>query len=254
VQPVLGATAVQPVGHLPLERPVLLHVGVEQQQRDAADLRLPDLGDQRAPARQPDAYAQQGAVVLAHLGDGQLVRVEDRVALLLPPLAGQRLDEVAVPVEQPDADDRHAEVAGGLEVVAGEDAEAAGVLREDGGDAELGREVGDRARQRARGRVGLLVPLLVAQVVLEVGDPGGERGEEVGVGGQLGEPGGRHGAQELHGVVPDRVPDTPVDRGEDRPGVGVPAPAQVRRQLLERLERGGQSGADRESADGSHAA
>ena len=34
-----------------------------------------------------------------------------------------------------------------LEVVAGEDAEAAGVLRQRGGDAELGREVGDRARR-----------------------------------------------------------------------------------------------------------
>ncbi len=33
-----------------------------------------------------------------------------------------------MPVEQADADDRHAQVAGGLEVVAGQDAEAAGVL------------------------------------------------------------------------------------------------------------------------------
>ena len=63
--------------------------------------------------------------------------------LLLPAVAGEGLAEVAVPVEQPDADQRYAEVAGGLEMVAGEDAEAAGVLRQGGGDAELGREVGD---------------------------------------------------------------------------------------------------------------
>jgi hypothetical protein len=49
-------------------------------------------------------------------------------------------------VEQADADERHAEVAGRLEVVAGEDAEAAGVLRQRLGDAELGREVGDSPR------------------------------------------------------------------------------------------------------------
>ena len=39
-----------------------------------------------------------------------------------------------------------AEVVGRLEVVAGQHAEAAGVLRERGGDAELGGEVGDRAQ------------------------------------------------------------------------------------------------------------
>ena len=66
--------------------------------------------------------------------------------LLLPAVAGEGLAEVAVPVEQSDADERDAEVAGGLEMVAGEDAEAAGVLRQGGGDAELGREVGDRRR------------------------------------------------------------------------------------------------------------
>ena len=70
--------------------------------------------------------------------------------LELPAVARQRLPEVPGAVEQPDADDRHAEVAGRLEVVAGEDAETAGVLRQHLGDAELGREVADRARQRAR--------------------------------------------------------------------------------------------------------
>jgi hypothetical protein len=43
-----------------------------------------------------------------------------------------------VPVEQADADQRYAEIAGRLEVVAGEDAEAAGVLRQDRADPELG--------------------------------------------------------------------------------------------------------------------
>ena len=50
-QPVLAAAAVQPVGDLALGRRVLLDVGVEQQQRDPADLRLPDLGDAAARRR-----------------------------------------------------------------------------------------------------------------------------------------------------------------------------------------------------------
>lgn len=64
--------------------------------------------------------------------------VEHGVVLLLPAVAGQALAEVAVAVEQADPDERHAEVAGGLEVVSGEDAEAAGVLGQGGGDPELG--------------------------------------------------------------------------------------------------------------------
>ena len=50
-QPVLGAAAVEPVGDLALGRRVVLDVGVEQQQRDPADLRPPDLRVQRARRR-----------------------------------------------------------------------------------------------------------------------------------------------------------------------------------------------------------
>ena len=50
-QPVVAAAAVQPVGDLPLVAGVLLHIGVEQQQRNPADLGQPDLGVQR-PAGQ----------------------------------------------------------------------------------------------------------------------------------------------------------------------------------------------------------
>ena len=125
-------------------RRVVLDVGVEQQQRHPADLGHPDPGGQRRPPGRPTATVRGRAVGLAQQRDRQAVGVEDRVALLLPAVARQRLPEVAVPVEQADADQRDAEVAGGLEVVAGQDAEAAGVLRQHRGDAELRGEVGDR--------------------------------------------------------------------------------------------------------------
>ena len=147
-QPVLAVAAVEPVGDVDVVLGVALDVGVEHQQRHPADAGHPDPGDQRRAVGQVDRDRGAGAVGLAQQRDRQAVGVEDRVGLLLPALAGQRLLEVAVPVEQPDADDRHAEVAGRLEVVAGQDAEAAGVLRQHGGDAELGREVADRARGR----------------------------------------------------------------------------------------------------------
>ena len=68
------------------------------------------------------------AVGLAEQLHRQAVRVQRRVVLQLPAVGGQALREVAGAVQQPDADQRDAEVGGGLEVVTGEDAEAAGVL------------------------------------------------------------------------------------------------------------------------------
>ncbi len=251
-QPVLGVAAVQAVGDGADDLAVLLHVGVEQQQRDAADLGDPDAGGQRLLVGQADDDLGDRAVVLAQQRQRQAVGVEDRVGLLLPAVAGQRLAEVAVPVEQPDADDRHAEVAGGLEVVAGQDAETAGVLRQHRGDAELRGEVADgRGQRRLRGGV-LLVPPRPGHVLLEVRAGRGEPAEEVLVGGQLVQTGRRHGAEEPHRVVARGLPRTGVDGREEVLGLGVPGPAQVACQLAERVQRLGQDGTDGEPTDCSH--
>ena len=167
-KPVLGVAAVQPVGDGADDLAVLLDVGVEQQQRDPADLGDPDARGERLLVGQADHDLRDRAVLLAQQRQRQAVGVEDRVGLLLPAVAGQGLAEVAVAVEQPDADDRHAEVARGLEVVAGQDAETAGVLRQHRGDAELRGEVADRRGQRRLGRRALLVPARPGHVLLEV--------------------------------------------------------------------------------------
>lgn len=93
---------------------------------------------QRASAGQREDDPGRGAVGLTDQVEREFVGVEDGIVLLLPTLAREGLAEVAVPVEQPDADERDAEVAGGLEVVAGQDAEAAAVLGQGGGDTEFG--------------------------------------------------------------------------------------------------------------------
>ena len=185
-QPVLAGAAVEPVGHAAEVVGVLLDVGVEQQQRHPADVGDPDPGHQLGVVVEGDPHRRPRPVGLVEQRERELVGVEDRVGLLLPALAGERLLEVAHPVEQAHADQRDAEVGGRLEVVAGEDAEAAGVLREHGGDAELRREVRDGA-----GRVGAalaLVPLVARQVAVEVAAGGLEPVEEAAVGGQLVEP------------------------------------------------------------------
>ena len=64
------------------------------------------------------------AVGAEHGRQGQERRVELDELLLLGAAGRQQLAEVAVAVEEADADDRHAEVARRLEVVAGEDPRA----------------------------------------------------------------------------------------------------------------------------------
>ncbi len=166
-EPVLRGAAVQPVGDLAVVVGVALDVGVEQQQRDATDLRHPDLGQEVGAAGHRDRDGGPGAVLVAEQADRQLVGIEDGVLLQLPALSRERLLEVAGVVEQTDAYEGYAEVAGGLEMVAGEDAEAAGVLREHRADAELRREVGDPRGCLLAGPPG--VPPLAGEVGVEVG-------------------------------------------------------------------------------------
>ena len=135
LESVVGTTAVQPVGHLALVAGILLDVGVQHQQRHPADLSHPDLRVQSAP-REWDVDPKW-ALVIVQQGQRQGVRVKQRITLLLPAGGVERLPEVSLPVEQPNADDRDSKIACGLEMVAGQDAEAARVLRQYLGNAEF---------------------------------------------------------------------------------------------------------------------
>ncbi len=150
LDPVVLVAAVEPVGGAAQEVVVGLDVGVQQQQRHPADLGAPDPRRQQPAAGHPDADGQLLAVGAEHPVDRQALRIVRRVVLLLPAVRGQRLPEVAEPVEQADPDDRHAEIGRRLEVVAGQDAETARVVRQRLGDAELHGEVGDGLRKRWR--------------------------------------------------------------------------------------------------------
>ncbi len=138
----LAVAAVEPRRQLAIPRRVFFEVRVEQIQLHAADA--------HAPHRH-----EHGAIAERHRGDRRLAvgshgRLDRRfmpvqllVDLLLPPVGRQPLMEVALRIHEADADQRHAEVAGLLAVIAGEHAEAAGIDRQRLVQRELGREVGD---------------------------------------------------------------------------------------------------------------
>ena len=244
--------AVEPVGDAAQVRLVLLDVGVEQQQRHPPDGRLPHPHAERAAGGHRDLDEDGLARGIGEQLQGQALRVERGVVLELPAVQRQRLAEVARPVQQPDADQRHAQVGRGLEVVAGQHPEAAGVVGQHLRDAELHREVADGGGQ---GRVVLalaLVPAGLAQVGREVVGQLADRHHRLGVGRELREPGGRDLAEQAHGIVARAVPCGRVEGGEQVVRGRMPAPAQVGGQRLQRGQRGRELGPDGESAKGSH--
>ena len=254
LQAQLAAAAVQALGDAAAGVVVGVDVGVEEEQRHAADLGAPHVGLELTAAGEVDRDDGCPAVLLAQQRQREPVGVEDGVVLLLPAVAVEALAEVAGLVEQADADDRHADVARRLEVVAGEDAEAAGVLRQGRGDAELGAEVGDG---RGDAAVGLLTaPLLVPAVLDEVAVEGllrpGHPLEEGRVAGEALELLGGDGREHGDGVMAHGGPALRVDGLEQVAQRGVPAPPQVHREVAERGDGGGQDGADAEATDGLH--
>ena len=208
---------------------------------------------QEPAAGEVEAHGERLARGVAHQGDRQLVGVEHRVVLLLPAVRRQRLLEVAAAIEQPHAEDRDPEVAGALEVVAGEDAESAGVLREHLGDAVLRGEVRDARRRRpvlacrGTGTSGS-VEVALEVIVRGVQPPRGTRRPPPVTGGA------RAGPRRAAGWGRRRAGPTSRDRcATKRSRVGA---CQDQRRLLTSSpsgrERVGQNCADGEPADRSH--
>ena len=227
-QPVLPVAAVQRVRHVARPVGVALDLRVEQVERDAADLRAPHA----------DAHGDEVPIVVRHEHrrrhrherQRQAGGVVSRVPLGLAVAVVQPLAEVAAEVEEADADERNAELGRGLQVVAGEDSEAAGVCREALVQAELGGEVRDEEVIRALlllpprhlARLGLESFLHAAELHRVLGR---QRPLEVGVG-ELG--------QHRRRVVQELAEALAVELGEELPRAGSPTEREVARDVRER--------------------
>ncbi len=232
--PHAGVAAVEPRGQRAVRLAVLGDVRVEQVERRPADRDLPGLRVERAGVR-VDREPEPLAAGARHRLDRQHGDVGDRVGLLLPPLAVERLLEVPLGVEDADADERHAQVAGALQVVARQDAEAAGVDGQALVQAELHREVRDRARPQGRGVQGGPA-VVVFQILREPAEPVVDprvQGRLLGDGLELL---GRDPGEELDRVMVRLVPELDVEQVEEREVVRLPGPPEVARQFPQLLD------------------
>ncbi len=145
-QPGLGVGIVETLGDGAVGRVIAGIVGVEQVERDPPDLGVPHAQRQLAP-RQVEDDVQPGAVRPQRRPDRQRAGVVVGVGFALPAGGVDRLSEISLLKQQADADHRQAEIACGLEIVAGQHAEAAGIKRQRGAEAELHAEIGDAAQR-----------------------------------------------------------------------------------------------------------
>ena len=153
----------------------------------------------------------------------------------------ERLVKVALMVEQADADEGQAHIAGPLAVVAGKDSEAAGVDRQALMEAELGAEIGDQ--------VVALEPLAVDVghvgqfVVAAVGrDHAIQRADEDRILGGGFEALLVGSLEKRLGVVVGRLPQAPRQLREQRARRAIPTVPEVAGEIFERSETDGNLG------------
>ena len=214
---------------------VLQHVRVEEVQRDPSDLDPPDLAG-HDPVGEFDLDPDRRPRLVAGEGKRHLVEVVGGINLLLPAVVRETLAEVAPIVEKADPDERDAEIARRLHVIAREDAQPARVDREPLADPELEAEVGD-LRPIAFARIRAVEPRLRAEVRVERRGRGVQPFEEETIVRELLQPFVPEAVHERDGVVLGTVPSVLIDRAEDVPRIVIPGPSEVAREPLEGRER-----------------
>jgi hypothetical protein len=119
-----GVSTIKTRCGLEIFRGVARDVGVEQKEIAAADFDLPDLGTNGSAAG--GDFNDDGLAVEADGGlHGELLDIGFEILFALPSFFVETLKEISLTVEEAHADERDVEIGGTLDVIAGEDTEAA---------------------------------------------------------------------------------------------------------------------------------
>ena len=164
----VDVAAVQLIGDGAVGFLVAGQVAVEQVELDMAGTCLPHL-EFHVAARELHGNVQLVSVPVERGAERQVVEVGGRVVCDLVAMFVDGLGEVTLPVEHADGDKGDRKVARRLAVVAGENAEAAGIDRQALVETEFGAEIGDQVPLRIQVVVDVLA-LQALQVRVVAGE------------------------------------------------------------------------------------
>ncbi len=198
-------------------------VGVQQKQRHTAHLHPPDLDVAFAP-RKAELDDDLVAVAVQRRLHRPGEEVVDGILLHLPSVRVQVLFEIALLIQQPHADQSEIGVAGGLQIVARKDAEAAGIDLHGLEQSVLHREIrhADAAGRR-----------LLRHVFVELAAGGLVLGHVARVGRRLLQGLLRHPPQHQHRIAAALLPHHRIEAAEDRADGLLPAPEKIEGKFAE---------------------
>ena len=130
-------------GHIAELGAILGDIGIEQNQRNPSDIQAPSREMEFFVIGERDLKEKGLSVRVEATGDGEGVDVVFGISFHLPTGGIDDLFEIAFAIEETDTDQRDVEIGRGFEMVAGQDAEAAGVDMDGFVQTEFHGEVGN---------------------------------------------------------------------------------------------------------------
>jgi hypothetical protein len=248
----LQIAAIEAMGNIAVLLRVFRDVRIQQIQADPPDLRHPELGLDDAAGKAVEADEHLAAVMAQHRTHGQVLKAGIRIIGLLVALGVDALGEITLPVENTHAHEGQGQIAGGLAVIAGENAQPAGIngkaLMQTVFGAKIADEVigGELARRTLRLRLQEIGVAGRQDAMIDI--------DEHAVLGRGLQAAFIHQAQEELGIVTRGPPQGGVQAGKEAAGLAVPAIPEVFGEIHETGQFAGDFGIDLEKKiTGGHA-
>ena len=181
-----------------------------------------------------------------------MIKVLVEIDRLLNAILIDLLSEIPVPIEQTYCNEIQIKIAGRFAMVAGENAEAAGVIRDRLMETKFSGKIGDRIFDRAAGAC-FSVRVVSSEILFEVLKNLLELAQKIFVLCKLFQPGLPGKLQHAHGVVIRAVPQFWIEMPEQAARGRLPRPPKVETHLPQRFQRRRQDGSHIVSLKSRHA-
>src|SRR5436190_5755251 len=179
----------------------------------------------------------------ANFSNRQVIEVLIEVNRLLNAIFVDLLPEIAVSIKETDRNEIQIKIAGRLAVVAGEDAQATGVIWDRFVKTKFGGKIGNRILDRASSS-GFSISIVSAEILFEGFKNLLELAHKIFVLRQLFQPGLPRKLQHAHGVVIGSVPQLRIEMPEESARRRLPCPPKIKTHLPQRLQRRRENGSD----------